>query len=172
LVFHTEGAGFLSPTFVLRRQLYPAMVAAGIPRVGATQEKRTFHSLRQTFAKRALERGAQITRRRGDTTSADQLVRAFADRLWRTDWPGEAKPRVFFDPRALDADGPAGVLHAKAVVTDDESVLVTSANLTEAAFDRNIEMGMLYRDRAFALGITSHFRVLIDRKLLMRLPPT
>jgi integrase len=62
LVFHTEdNPGFLSPTIVLRRQLYPAMVAAGIPRVGPTQEKRTFHSLRHTFAKRALERGAQIT---------------------------------------------------------------------------------------------------------------
>jgi integrase len=62
LVFHTEeNHGFLSPTIVLRRQLYPAMVAAGIPRVGPTQEKRTFHSLRHTFAKRALERGAQIT---------------------------------------------------------------------------------------------------------------
>jgi integrase len=62
LVFHTEdNRGFLSPTTVLRRQLYPAMLAAGIPRVGPTQEKRTFHSLRHTFAKRALERGAQIT---------------------------------------------------------------------------------------------------------------
>ena len=34
---------------------------ASIPRVGPTQEKRTFHSFRHTFAKRALESGAQIT---------------------------------------------------------------------------------------------------------------
>jgi phosphatidylserine/phosphatidylglycerophosphate/cardiolipin synthase-like enzyme len=111
-----------------------------------------------------------IQRRRGDTTAEDQLVRAFAERLWKTDWPGTARPRVFFDPRSLDEKGPSGVLHAKAVVTDDESVFVTSANLTEAALDRNIEMGVLYRDRAFALGVTSHFRVLIDRKLLLPLP--
>jgi integrase len=38
------------------------MVSAEIPRVGPTQEKRTFHSFRHTFAKRALERGAQIAR--------------------------------------------------------------------------------------------------------------
>lgn len=112
-----------------------------------------------------------IQRRRGDTTAANELVRAFTDRLWGTDWPGEVKPRVFFDPRALEPDGPRGVLHAKAVVVDDESVLVTSANLTEAAFDRNIEVGVLYRDRAFALTVTSHFRVLIDRELLLPLPP-
>jgi integrase len=55
------GAGFLTPSVLLRRQLYPAMVRAGIRRVGPTQERRTFHSLRHTFAKRALERGAQIT---------------------------------------------------------------------------------------------------------------
>lgn len=61
LVFQTERNGFLSPTVVLRRQLYPAMVAASIERRGPTEEKRTFHSFRHTFAKRALESGAQIT---------------------------------------------------------------------------------------------------------------
>jgi len=56
-----NGSVFLSPTVLLRRQLYPAMAAAEIRRVGPTQEKRTFHSFRHTFAKRALESGAQIT---------------------------------------------------------------------------------------------------------------
>ena len=57
----TNGTGFLTPSVVLRRHLYPAMARAGIPRVGPTQEKRTFHSFRHTFAKRALESVAQIT---------------------------------------------------------------------------------------------------------------
>ena len=62
LVFSGEnGSDFLSPTILLRRHLYPAMVAAEIGRVGPTQEKRTFHSFRHTFAKRAIESGAQIT---------------------------------------------------------------------------------------------------------------
>jgi integrase len=62
LVFHAKAAErFLSPTVLLRRQLYPAMLRAHIPRVGPTQERRTFHSFRHTFAKRALENGAQIT---------------------------------------------------------------------------------------------------------------
>jgi hypothetical protein len=54
------GRAFLTPTVLLSRQLYPAMTRAGIPRVGPTHEKRTFHSFRHTFAKRALETGAQI----------------------------------------------------------------------------------------------------------------
>jgi integrase len=37
------------------------MVVAEVPRVGPTGEPRTFHSLRHTFAKRALERGAELT---------------------------------------------------------------------------------------------------------------
>ena len=60
------------------------------------------------------------------------------------------------------------MLHAKAVVADDEAVFVTSANLTEAALDRNIEL--LVRDRAIAASVSSHFRGLIDRGLLRPLP--
>jgi phosphatidylserine/phosphatidylglycerophosphate/cardiolipin synthase-like enzyme len=113
-----------------------------------------------------------IQRKWGDTTSANDLVRRFADRFWKTDWPGKSRPRVFYDPRSLELDGPTGVLHAKAVVTDDESVFVTSANLTEAALDRNIELGLLVRDRALAASVSSHFQTLIDRSVLSPLPTT
>ena len=68
-----------------------------------------------------------VERRRGDTTAAEQLVRRFADSFWNADWPGTARPAVYYDPRALDADGPSGVLHAKAVVSDEHAVLVTSS---------------------------------------------
>ena len=47
--------GYLNPQVILRRELYPAMERAGIPRVGPTGEKRTFHSLRHTFARVAIE---------------------------------------------------------------------------------------------------------------------
>ena len=62
------------------------------------------------------------------------------------------------------------MLHAKAVVADDEAVFVTSANLTEAAWDRNIEVGLLIRDRSLAETLVCHFQGLIDQKLLRRLP--
>ena len=111
-----------------------------------------------------------IQRKRGDTTAPDQLVRRFADRFWTSDWPGETRPRVYYDPRSLDLDGPAGVLHAKAVVADGEAVFTTSANLTDAALDRNIELGVLIRDRALAASVTSHFQGLVDREVLRPLP--
>ncbi len=111
-----------------------------------------------------------LQRQRGDTTAAEHLVRRFADRFWGVEWPGSTRPRIFYDPRALDAERPGGVLHAKAVVADDDTVFVTSANLTEAAFERNIELGLLVRDRALAGSIVAHFRGLIDRDLLHVLP--
>lgn len=111
-----------------------------------------------------------IERRWGDTTTSDALVRRFADHFWGVDWPGSSRPRVFYDPRSVDATGPGGVLHAKAVVADGESVFVTSANLTDAALDRNIELGILLRDRTMASSVSSHFQGLIDAELLLRLP--
>ena len=111
-----------------------------------------------------------IQRARGDTTAEDQLVRRFTDQFWGKDWPGSSKPAVYYDPRSLDPSGPSGVLHAKAVVVDDEAVFVTSANLTEAAFDRNIELGVLIRHRILASSVANHFQALIDNRHLRPLP--
>lgn len=109
-----------------------------------------------------------IQRKWGDSTAPDQLVRRFADRFWGKDWPGRARPKVFYDPRSLDSEG--SVLHAKAVVADKESVFVTSANLTDAAWDRNIEIGLLVRDPALATSMILHFATLIEQGLLSPLP--
>jgi phosphatidylserine/phosphatidylglycerophosphate/cardiolipin synthase-like enzyme len=134
---------------------------------------KAFHILSRRMDERADLRVTlllNIQRKRGDTTTADHLVRKFADRFWGTDWPGTSRPDVFYDPRALEMDRPGGVLHAKATVVDDASVFVTSANLTEAALDRNIEVGLLVRDAALAASVSTHFRVLIDRHVLHSLP--
>lgn len=111
-----------------------------------------------------------IQRGKGDTTSADQLVRKFTDRFWKVEWPGKKRPRVFYDPRALEIEGLGAVLHAKAMVVDEERVLVTSANFTEAALDRNIELGLLVRDRAMAASIKAHFQGLVESGVLRLLP--
>lgn len=52
--------GYMNAQVILRRELYPAMVRAGIPRVGPTGEKRTFHSLRHTFARIAIENSRPV----------------------------------------------------------------------------------------------------------------
>jgi phosphatidylserine/phosphatidylglycerophosphate/cardiolipin synthase-like enzyme len=110
-----------------------------------------------------------IARRYGDATPADVLVSQFATKFWGSDWPGHRKPDVYYDPRSVNPDGKTGVLHAKAIVVDDTAAFVTSANLTEAAFDQNIEVGILTRDALLATSLARHFRLLIDHGRLDRL---
>lgn len=117
-----------------------------------------------------------IQRRWGDTTKSEHLVAEFAQTFWQKAWPGTRRPRVYYDPRSLELDTPGAessgraVLHAKAAVVDDEALFITSANLTEAAGERNIEIGVLLRDRSMALSVVTYFQRLIDTEHLRLLP--
>jgi phosphatidylserine/phosphatidylglycerophosphate/cardiolipin synthase-like enzyme len=64
----------------------------------------------------------------------------------------------------------AADIAAAVVAAPRETVFITSANLTEAALDRNIELGVLVYGRAFALAVVGYFRGLIDHDLLKPLP--
>lgn len=111
-----------------------------------------------------------IQRKRNDTSSSSQVIRRFTDHFWGHEWPGSLRPLVFYDPRSVETDGPTGVLHAKAVVVDEMSTFITSANMTEAALDSNVELGVIYVDHAFGLTVTGYFQGLIDMGLLLMLP--
>ncbi len=52
-------------------------------------------------------------------------------------WPPERRPR--------DSEGRAGLMHAKAALADSKLAFLSSANLTEAALERNMELGVLIR---------------------------
>ena len=55
------------------------------------------------------------------------------------------------------------------MVVDDERALVTSANFTEAAHDRNIEAGVLLDDPRQASALRRRFDALIRRGVLLLL---
>ena len=61
---------------------------------------------------------------------------------------------------------PDAKLHAKAVIVDNRDVLLTSANMTNAAYDKNIELGVLCRGGGVADKIQRHFDGLIATGLL------
>lgn len=112
-----------------------------------------------------------IPRKYGDVTPSDVLITMFAETFWNKNWPGPARPDVYYDPRSLElSSGVHGVLHAKAVVVDDAAAFITSANITEAAFDHNIEVGIITRDALLATSLSRHFRLLIDHGSLSPLP--
>jgi phosphatidylserine/phosphatidylglycerophosphate/cardiolipin synthase-like enzyme len=112
-----------------------------------------------------------IARPNRDIRSDAELLREFADEFRRDQWPGERLPLVYYDPRALAAGpGPGACLHAKCLIVDDERALVTSANLTQAALDRNIEAGILVEDPAFAERLRAQFDALVACRQLLTVP--
>ena len=63
---------------------------------------------------------------------------------------------------------PDAKLHAKAVIVDSDDVLLTSANMTKAAYDKNIELGVLCHGGDIAAQIQRHFDGLIATGVLKR----
>lgn len=59
-----------------------------------------------------------------------------------------------------------GSVHAKCVVADSKLAFVTSANLTEAAMERNMEVGLLIRGGHVPKQLHDHLKALVNRKLI------
>jgi len=64
LVFEKDSGGFVDGSYLTRRVLNPAMLTAGVPKVGPEGEadigSRDWHSLRHTYAVRALSQGIPL----------------------------------------------------------------------------------------------------------------
>jgi phosphatidylserine/phosphatidylglycerophosphate/cardiolipin synthase-like enzyme len=102
-----------------------------------------------------------VQRRHRDTTVDSELLREFAHRFKTADWPGSRLPEVFYDPRSVDMDAnKRSSMHAKCIVVDRKLAFVSSANFTEAAQARNIEVGVLIRSERFAERLVEHFEAL------------
>ena len=112
-----------------------------------------------------------VRRQPGDTSMDSQLILRFAQNFVENEWPGTRMPRVYYDPRSLALSGrTASAMHAKCVVIDGLEALVTSANFTEAAQTRNIELGLLIEDSLVSRRIEEHFDTLIRDGNLAPLP--
>lgn len=100
-----------------------------------------------------------------------ELGHAYAQRaiddLLRNNWPfGPPYPDIYYDPRSA-VEGPPWVsLHAKCIVVDDHWVFITSANFTERAQTRNLEVGVCIEDRAFAGDLAAQWRMLVNADLV------
>ena len=111
-----------------------------------------------------------ITRKKGDCSLPGALVAQFREKTWPKLWGlkrGVLSPSVFYDPRSVQLDATA-VCHVKAVVADDQ-LLVTSANLTDAAQLHNFELGVRIDRKSQADATWEHFEQLINRGLLLPL---
>lgn len=81
----------------------------------------------------------------------DSRVRVF-------EWPLAKRPPL--------SGGRRGMIHAKCAVADSRSAVVSSANLTEYAFDANMELGLRVEGAAVASEIDLHFLELMNAGVL------
>lgn len=110
----------------------------------------------------------EVQRSGSDSSALSEIVRRFADRFRQQQWPpNRPLPEVWYDPRSLELGGDKkSSMHAKCVVVDRQHVFISSANFTEAAQKRNIEVGLLVQSRPLAERLTYFFDAMIAESAL------
>ena len=61
-----------------------------------------------------------------------------------------------------------GAVHAKCAVADRALAFITSANLTSAAMERNMELGVLIRGGPLPAKLDQHLRALLETEIIKR----
>lgn len=111
-----------------------------------------------------------LTSKTGRAEDEAQEVQEFLSRFSRKHWPaGVALPNIYYDPETRKLGAERTSLHAKCVVVDDRWALVTSANFTEAAQERNIEAGVLLDQPNLAGALVRRFEALRDTGVVKRM---
>jgi phosphatidylserine/phosphatidylglycerophosphate/cardiolipin synthase-like enzyme len=96
----------------------------------------------------------------------ESYLETFAREHWPTDLP---LPALYYDPESRRLGATRTSLHAKCVVVDERWALVTSANFTEAAQERNIEAGVLLDHPKLAEALAGRFWALREAGRLRRM---
>jgi phosphatidylserine/phosphatidylglycerophosphate/cardiolipin synthase-like enzyme len=125
---------------------------------GIFQVPRLVEDLEQALARRVALRGVLGDREAHSDQEIErqrhQLGRIVSARATLLQWPLERRPR--------DEQGHAGLMHVKAAVADSRVAFLTSANLTEAALERNMELGVLIRGGAVPASIDRLIDALVE----------
>lgn len=112
---------------------------------------------------RAITRGVAVrallerSQAHGGTVSLDSFA------MMRAALP---QARLYFWDRDTGAVGLGASVHAKCVVADSDSAFITSANLSNAAMERNMELGVLIRGGPLPSQLERHLLALINTKHL------
>jgi phosphatidylserine/phosphatidylglycerophosphate/cardiolipin synthase-like enzyme len=105
------------------------------------------------------------------TKKFEDLLKNYVEEFRMRHWPWEPLPELYFDLRALDSSSKIRAsLHAKVVSIDRRKVLITSANFTEAAQQKNIELGVLCSLPHLATQVCSYLEGLRSSGKLRRIP--
>lgn len=164
------GTAFRDTGVVLRELFLGAKETVIVAGYAVYQGKDIFRALAERMTEipgLRVKMFLDVQRRYGDSTDSFELLREFAHRFKSKDWPGQRLPEVYYDPRSLEVEKEKrSSLHAKCVVVDLQTAFVSSANFTEAAQVRNIEVGVLIRSQHLAEKLARHFVALAEAGVL------
>lgn len=111
-----------------------------------------------------------IPRKYGDITDASELVASYKQQFLSRQWIWDKKPEVYYFPDSLlmKANDRAS-MHAKFLVADEGRGFITSANFTNAAQKKNIEVGVELNHSLEPKALSQYFKNLIEDGVLERL---
>jgi len=75
------------------------------------------------------------------------------------------------DKKSSCAGSASASVHAKCAVADGELAFITSANLTSAALERNMELGVLIRGGSQPRRLQSHLQALVQTDIITARKP-
>jgi phosphatidylserine/phosphatidylglycerophosphate/cardiolipin synthase-like enzyme len=114
----------------------------------------------------AIDRGVVVRILLESSTEQGGAVRGDAVRAMR-----EAVPRatiLVWEPATRNIrDGLSACVHAKCAVADRRLAFITSANLTPAALERNMELGLLIRGGSVPERLRAHLDALVATKVIV-----
>ena len=99
------------------------------------------------------------------TTEVESIiVHRFMQDFRSKHWPKDCRiPTIYYDPRSVDTDrSKRASLHAKCIVVDEKEMFISSANFTERAQYRNIEVGLCLSSERLSSQLTRHFASLVE----------
>jgi phosphatidylserine/phosphatidylglycerophosphate/cardiolipin synthase-like enzyme len=110
-----------------------------------------------------------VARKPADMGSIGEIISGFVRNFKAYHWPtGCRLPELYYDCRSLAAsEGPVS-LHAKCIVVDLREVFISSANFTEAAQYRNIEVGVLVKSATLAHQAAEFFDAMVGEHVCVR----
>ena len=170
-----DGVANRDTSVVVRELFANASESVLVAGYAVYQGQRVFQALADRmvdYPKLRVRLFLDIQRPQGDTSTSQEIICRFAERFQHTQWPtNRPLPEVYFDPRSLDiAPEKCACLHAKTVVVDSQHVFISSANFTEAAQYRNIEVGILVDSRALSIQLTEFFDKSVSANGLQTVP--
>ena len=154
-------SGWVRPTASMVRDLFArAQVSVLVAGYSFDHGAEILEPLHAAMKERGVSVSLYVNIERASKKTTD--MEAHASRELATflakNWPfGEPAPALYYDPRTLLPTSTES-MHAKCIVVDERISLVGSANFTDRGQSRNVEVGALIEDAAFAVALASQWR--------------